>query len=96
LRKERHSLNVKVTPNAPRNQLLGWTGDILRARISAPPGDHPLNQKLERFLAAYLEIPQTDVEVVSGFGKQTKTVEIAGVEPERIAQRLKKPVFANA
>jgi len=96
MRPQKHCLPVKVIPNSQRNQLLGWTAGCLKVRIQAPPGDQPLSSRLERFLAAYLEIPQGGVEVVSGFGKLTKTVEITGPTAERIASKLGIPHGSRA
>jgi uncharacterized protein YggU (UPF0235/DUF167 family) len=91
MRRQKHCLSVKVIPNSPRNQLLGWSQGGLRIRIQAPPGDQPLSSRLERFLAAYLEIPPDGVAVVSGFGKFMKTVEISGLTAEKIATKLGIP-----
>ena len=68
----------------------------MRVRIQAPLEDKLMNPRLERFLAAYLEIPVRQVEVVDGFGKRTRTVEISGVSAERIARRLDKPEWVSA
>jgi uncharacterized protein YggU (UPF0235/DUF167 family) len=91
MRLQKHHISVKVIPNSQRNQLLGWSAGCLKVRIQAPPGDQPLASRLERFLAAYLEIPLGAVTVVSGFGKLTKTVEITGLTAEKIATKLGIP-----
>lgn len=91
MRLNKHTLIVQVLPNAPSNALLGWSGEKLKVRIQAPLEDRLMNPRLERFLAAYLEIPLPQVEVVDGFGKRTRTVEISGLSAERIARRLDKP-----
>jgi uncharacterized protein YggU (UPF0235/DUF167 family) len=91
MRLQKHHISVKVIPNSQRNQLLGWSAGCLKVRIQAPAGDQPLASRLERFLAAYLEIPLGAVTVVSGFGKLTKTVEITGLTAEKIATKLGIP-----
>lgn len=91
MRLVKQTVPVQVLPNASRNEWVGWSGDRLLVRIQAPPEDQQLNKRLERFLAAYLEIPLPQVEVVDGFGKRTRIVEISGPNAERLARRLEKP-----
>lgn len=70
-----------MRPNASRNELLGWEGDRLVVRIQAPQREGLANERLRRFLAAYLEVPLDSVSVVAGHGTNPKIVEILKNRP---------------
>lgn len=74
-------LRVKVTPNASRNEILGWeehpsTGRHLRVRLQAPPVDGKANKALVRFLAAELGVPKSKVVLTKGQTSRLKTVKV--------------------
>ncbi|MEW6243051.1 MAG: DUF167 domain-containing protein [Bacillota bacterium] len=43
-------LLVKVIPRASKNELAGWSGDILRVKVAAPPVDGQANAAPVRFI----------------------------------------------
>ena len=38
-------LNVKVGPGSSRNQIVGWLGDALKIKVTAPPEKGKLNDR---------------------------------------------------
>jgi len=78
-------LGVKVVPGARRDEIAGRLGDRLKIRVSAPPEGGKANAAVCRVVAAAFGIKPGAVTVVSGHGSPEKTLEIAGVGPERIA-----------
>jgi uncharacterized protein (TIGR00251 family) len=83
-------LRVRVTPRAKQNALAGLTEvdgrPALAIRLAAPPVDGAANAALVRFLAGALAIPKSAVRIVSGEASRLKTVALAGVPPERVAE----------
>lgn len=83
-------LRVRVTPRAKRNALAGLTEvdgrPALAIRLAAPPVDGAANAALVRFLAEALAIPKSAVRIVSGEASRLKTLSLAGVPPERVAE----------
>ena len=74
-------LRVKVTPNASRNEILGWeehptTGRHLRVRLQAPPVDGKANKALVLFLAAELGVPKSKITLKKGQSSRLKTLEL--------------------
>lgn len=57
-------------------------------RLAAPPVDGAANEELERFLAERLSVPRSRVALRRGMTSRTKQVEIVGLTPEEVAQRL--------
>ena len=84
-------LQIKVVPNAAHNELVGWQDPVFVVRIQAPLRDGLADEKLCRFLAAYLEVPLAAVSLLEGHGRCHKTVKILNADPSRCLQRLGFP-----
>jgi uncharacterized protein (TIGR00251 family) len=74
-------LRVKATPNASRNEVIGWehdplVGPVLRVRIQSPPVDGKANKALAVFLAKSFELSQTQVYLAKGGTSRIKTFEL--------------------
>lgn len=71
-------LHVRATPNARRNEILGWEeepkiGRVLRVKIAAPPVEGKANDALRGFLAKELDLPRSRVVLEKGEGSRHKT-----------------------
>ena len=65
-------LDVSVSPNAKRTELVGWHDGALRVRLSAPPVDGAANEALRKWLAADLGVPQARVTLLRGASGRRK------------------------
>lgn len=72
-------LNVKVTPNASKNEILGWEGDLLRIRVRGVPEKGRVNEELISFLAKYLKVAKSQIEIISGQTSRLKRLKIDGI-----------------
>ena len=81
-------LDVKVVPNASRDEVVGWLGDHLKVRVQAPPEAGRANARVLGLLAATLRIPESDIVLVRGGSSQRKTVEIRGLSMEAIRRKF--------
>jgi len=82
------TLELKVIPNAPRDEIAGWLGEVLKVRIHAPALEGRANDALLDFLADRLGIPRRDVTLHSGQKSRQKVVRIAGLDGTTLRQRL--------
>jgi len=73
-------LEVKVSPNAPRSEIIGWLGDALKVKIKAPPVEGRANAALCELLAEKLGLPKRAVAVITGETASRKRVRIAGLD----------------
>jgi uncharacterized protein len=80
-------LNVRVIPRSSKNAL-EWQQGTLKARLTAPPVDGAANEALIAVLAERLGLPKRDVSIVHGAASRLKTVEIVGMTPEAVEQKL--------
>lgn len=71
-------LTVKVTPNASKNQIVGWEEDYLRVRIRGIPEKGQVNKELISSLAEVLGIAKSQVELISGHTSRIKRLKIEG------------------
>ena len=83
-------VKLKIIPNAPRNQVLGWRGDALSVKVSAVPAQGKANRELCRFLADVLGVRAADITILEGETSRNKTVHIAGISAAQARDRLKQ------
>lgn len=81
-------ITVHVTPRASREEILGFEGDALRVRVTAPPARDRANRAMERLLARRLDLRPSAVRVVSGHTVRQKVVEVEGLEEAEVRSRL--------
>ena len=77
-------LNVKVVPGSSRNQIVGWLGDALKIKVTAPPEKGQANEAVIELLAEALDLTTNDIEVLSGHSSPSKIIAINGLDDEAI------------
>lgn len=78
-------LNVRLQPRASRNAVVGFVGDVLRVRVTAPPVGGEANEALVTLLAGKLRIGRGRVTLMKGHRSRNKTVRIEGLSEAEIA-----------
>jgi len=81
-------LELKVIPNAPRDEVAGWLGEWLKIKIHAPALDGRANAALTGFLAGRLGLPRRAVILVRGEKSHRKAVRIDGLTLAEVQRRL--------
>lgn len=82
------SLRLKVTPSASADAVVGWQGDVLRLRVTAPAQRGKANEAVLRLLAAALGIERRRLRIVRGETSRQKVVFVEGLEEPAIRARL--------
>ena len=80
-------ISVRVIPRSRRNSI-EWTAGGLRVRLTAPPVDGAANDALVALFAERLGIAKRDIRVVYGATGRQKIVEVSGMTPEMLEQKL--------
>ena len=80
-------ITVQVVPRSSKNSL-AWEQGVLKARLTAPPVDGAANEALIALLAERLGLPKRDIHIVHGATSRRKTVEIAGMTPEALEEKM--------
>jgi uncharacterized protein (TIGR00251 family) len=77
--KGRLKIEVRVTPRASRDQIVGWRQGALVVKVTAPPVDDAANKALIKLLAKRAGVPRSRVRIASGGRGRRKLVEIEGL-----------------
>src|SRR2546428_5684807 len=83
------TISIRVQPRASRNAVVGWTGDTLNIRLTAPPVEGAANAACLKFLADLLDFPSSHIEILKGARSHTKVIRISGLSQEEVYARLK-------
>ena len=81
-------LKVKVVPGASRSEIAGWLGDTLKIRVSAPPEKGKANKAILELLCEVLAVPVSEITIKSGSASAHKVLEVRGLNPAQLNQRL--------
>lgn len=79
---------VWVQPRASRNQVVGFYGDCLKVKLTAPPVEGAANKECVAFLAKRLGLPKNKVQIVSGQTGRKKMIRVKGVGRDSILTLL--------
>jgi len=82
------TLELKIIPNAPRNEIVGWLGSALKVKVHAPALEGRANDELLSFLAEQLDLPRRSVTLLRGDKSRQKIVRIAGLDLSEVKARL--------
>jgi uncharacterized protein (TIGR00251 family) len=81
-------LAVHVQPRAKRDEIVGWHGERLKIRLTAPPVEGAANEALVNFIAKALGLRRSQVTITHGLTSREKTVAIDGVTAGDLAERI--------
>ena len=82
------TLELKVIPNAPRNEVVGWLGAALKVKVHAPALEGRATDALLDFLAETLGLPRRDLTLLRGDKSRQKLVRITGLDEAGLRARL--------
>ncbi len=71
-------LCVYCQPRASQTEIVGWHGDALKVRLTAPPVEGQANSELCKFFSRYFGVSREDVLILSGKNARRKRVLIKG------------------
>jgi hypothetical protein len=81
-------LRLRVSPGASRTEVVGPHGDAWKVRVTAPPESGKANDAVRDLLAAALDVPRSDTEIVAGASSRDKVLAVRGLTQTEIQERL--------
>ena len=81
-------IQVRVSPNAAKNEVTGYIEGVLRIKIAAPPVEGKANRELVSYLSRLLKISKGSVSVIKGQTARNKLVAIEGLDQDTIIKIL--------
>lgn len=91
VQKDRNSfiLHILVQPKASEDRIVGFHGDALKVKVTAPPTGGKANQRLIKVLAKRLNIAQSHIEIIQGRTSRKKVLRIWNVNANQVRNMLK-------
>lgn len=83
-------LEVKITPNASRNEILRWEENLLVIKIKGIPEKGKVNENLIDFLAKVLGIAKSQIKIVGGRASRLKKLNIEEISIKQCKELIKK------
>ncbi len=77
-----------VSPNAARNEVLNFTGGVLRVKVAAPPTRGKANREVIAFLCQLLGVGKSSIDIIRGDTSRHKLIAIDGLSLEEVKKRL--------
>jgi uncharacterized protein (TIGR00251 family) len=68
-------VNVRVVPNAKKNEILE-EGDGLTVYVAAPPIHGKANKAMVKLLAEFFKVRKSDIRIIRGEKSREKIVEV--------------------
>jgi hypothetical protein len=81
-------LKVRVIPRASSNEIVGFDGETLKVRLTAPPVEGKANRALVKLLAKTLGVRKSGVEIVSGHSGRLKMVRLEGTDRDAALRQI--------
>jgi uncharacterized protein (TIGR00251 family) len=69
-------LSLWVQPKASRNEVVGYQGELLRIRVTAPPSGGLANRMCCQLLAKAMGVAPSRIEIISGHSSRKKRVRV--------------------
>ena len=88
-------VDIRVIPRASKSAIAGARENAVLVRLKAPPVDGAANAELIRFLADLLDVPQRNIQIVSGERSRGKRVRINGRTAADVERILSNPAEAG-
>lgn len=88
-------INVRVYPNALRNEVAGSSNGVWQLRVAAPPVKGKANKELISFLGKVLGAGKNSVSIAQGHTSRNKVISVDGLAEEEITKRLAASVSAR-
>ena len=81
-------LKLKVIPSSSRDAIVGWLGQVLKVKVTAPPEKGRANKAVEELFVEVLGLSAGSVSVVGGRSSSIKTIEIRALDKSDVLRLL--------
>lgn len=82
------TIDILVQPRASRAKIGPMHDGRLKIAVTSPPVDGEANAAVIELFAKRLGVPRSSVEIVAGASSRRKTIKIANVTEQQIAELL--------
>jgi hypothetical protein len=89
-------ISVRVSPNAARNEVVGFADSVLRVKVAAPPVKGKTNKELIALLSRILGVDKSRAIIMHGHTSRSKVIAIYGLSHEEVMKKLSSSVGGDA
>ncbi|HUV53365.1 MAG TPA: DUF167 domain-containing protein [Dehalococcoidia bacterium] len=89
---KRTTIDVHLQPGAKRDEIIGFRGDVLRAKVTAVAEKGRANQALLELVADAFGVPKSAIAIVRGQTSRNKVVSIQGLTREDLKAILERDI----
>jgi uncharacterized protein (TIGR00251 family) len=79
-------LDIKVIPNARKEEIVGFRGNELVIKLSCAPEKGKANERLLAFLSETFKIPKSRLALIRGAFSPRKKIRIKDFTEEKVAE----------
>jgi uncharacterized protein (TIGR00251 family) len=84
------TFKIRAQPRASKTEMIGEYAGALKLRIAAPPVDGKANEEVIKFFSKLFDVPNRNVEIVSGDSARDKIIRIHNVTMAHVQTLLNK------
>jgi len=81
-------ISLHVYPNAPRNEIVGFSDGVLGVKVAAPPVKGQANRELVAFLSQLLDVSKSSLAIIKGHTSRNKLISVRDLSQEEVIRRL--------
>jgi len=81
-------ISLHVYPNAPRNQVVGFSDGVLGVKVAALPVKGQANRELVTFLSQRLGVGKSSLAILKGHTSRNKLIAVRDLSQEEVLRRL--------
>ena len=81
-------ISLHVYPNAPRNEIVGFSDGVLGVKVAAPPVKGQANRELVAFLSRVLGVGTSSLAIIKGHTSRNKLISVRDLSQEEVIRRL--------
>jgi uncharacterized protein (TIGR00251 family) len=81
-------ISLHVYPNAPRNEIVGFSDGVLGVKVAAPPVKGQANRELVAFLSRVLGVGKGSLAIIRGHTSRNKLISVRDLSQEEVLRRL--------
>ncbi len=84
------AFTVKIVPRASRTEIVGIQEDgTIKIRLMAPPVEGEANEELISFLASFLKVNTSDIEILAGVNSRKKLITVLNIRAEDVEEMVR-------
>ena len=85
------TLAIRIQPRSSKNAVVGWIGNTVKLRVTAPPVEGAANTACLGLLSDLLNVPLSQLALVKGERSRHKIVRIDGLSDDQVRACLSRP-----